>query len=67
MINVYFNDKIYKIQPSLSLRAFLKQLNYTQQYFAVAINNHHVPHKAYEATILQANDRVDILFPMQGG
>ncbi|HBD7189945.1 TPA: sulfur carrier protein ThiS, partial [Legionella pneumophila] len=40
---------------------------YTQQHFAVAINNHHVPHKAYETTILQANDCIDILFPMQGG
>ncbi|HAT1850138.1 TPA: sulfur carrier protein ThiS [Legionella pneumophila] len=67
MINVYLNDKIYNIESSLSLSVFLKQLNYTQQHFAVAINNHHVSHKAYETTILQANDCIDILFPMQGG
>ncbi|AMP89783.2 thiamine biosynthesis protein ThiS [Legionella pneumophila subsp. pascullei] len=66
-MNIYLNDKIYTIQSSLSLSAFLKQLNYTQQHFAVAINNHHVPHNAYETTILQANDSIDILFPMQGG
>ncbi|HAT6936809.1 TPA: sulfur carrier protein ThiS [Legionella pneumophila] len=67
MINIYLNDKIYTIQSSLSLSVFLKQFNYTQQHFAVAINNHHVPYKAYETTILQANDCIDILFPMQGG
>ncbi|KGP63843.1 thiamine biosynthesis protein ThiS [Legionella norrlandica] len=67
MVNIYLNDQIHEIESSLSLSDFLKQQNNTQQHFAVAINNRHIPKDSYKTTVLKANDRVDILLPMQGG
>ena len=67
MIRIYLNDQEYHLETLQSLHDFLKQ-NTTRDFnFAVAINTHFVPRPAWEKTLLQADDRIDLIVPMQGG
>jgi len=66
MVNIYLNDEVQHI-PTQSLHDLLMQNNYIDQHFAVAINNQLVHRIAYDTTILNPGDRVDIIVPMQGG
>jgi sulfur carrier protein len=67
MISIYFNDTVQQIEPTQLLQELLIQNNYIEQHFAVAINNQLIPRMAYNTTLLNSGDRVDIIVPMQGG
>ena len=67
MISIYFNDEVQQIESNQSLHDLLMQNNHAEQHFAVAINNQFIPRMAYSTTLLNPNDRVDIIVPMQGG
>lgn len=66
-ITVQINDEIKAITASLSLTDLLIDLGYQEHNFAVAINEAFVPRSQYEKTSIQANDRIEIVAPMQGG
>ena len=67
MVSIYLNDAVQQIEPKKSLQELLIQNNYIDQHFAVAINNQLIPRMAYNITLLNPGDRVDIIVPMQGG
>ena len=67
MVSIYLNDAVQQIEPTQSLQELLIQNNYIDQHFAVAINNQLIPRMAYNTTLLNSGDRVDIIVPMQGG
>ncbi|MBA2651059.1 MAG: sulfur carrier protein ThiS [Tatlockia sp.] len=67
MVSIYLNDAGLQIEPTQSLQELLIQNNYIDQHFAVAINNQLIPRIAYNSTLLNPGDRVDIIVPMQGG
>lgn len=67
MISIYFNNEIQQIEPIITLHNLLMQNNYTEQHFAVAVNDKFIPRGTYCAIFLQPGDRVDIIVPMQGG
>jgi sulfur carrier protein len=65
MITVYLNDEIHSINPNDSLEQLLQ--GRMLQHCAIAVNDQLVPKQAYASTTLKANDRIDIIVPMQGG
>jgi len=67
MMKIYLNDKVHQVEKTQSLQDLLAQAQHTGQHFAVAINHHLVPRSVYHTTMLNPEDRVDIIVPMQGG
>jgi sulfur carrier protein len=70
MITIYLNSEACQVDKIQTLHELLQQhgrLGLGPTTFAVAINNQFIPRSAYKATVLKADDRVDIIVPMQGG
>lgn len=67
MINIYLNAKKIAIEQLQSLNEVLVKNGHVDKYFAVAVNQHFVPRVHYTNTFLNEGDRIDIVFPMQGG
>ncbi len=67
-MQVKFNGKWLEIKTALSIHDFLlNQGILLNAYFAVAINRQFVPRNQYDAIVIQTNDVIDIVTPMQGG
>ncbi len=67
VISVRINDEMTTLPCGLSLSELLTQLDYQQQNFAIALNESFVPRSQYPTTIIQADDTIEIVAPMQGG
>jgi len=67
MIKVSVNGEIKEIEANLNIKQLIEALNYKQKGFAVAVNTTFVSIKAYEETIINDGDTIDILAPVQGG
>jgi len=67
MIKVSVNGEIKEIEKSLNIHQLIRELNYTQKGFAVAVNTTFISIKNYEQTIINDGDTIDILAPVQGG
>lgn len=67
MITIRFQDAVLNIDKDYFLSEVLKKQGYGEGCFAVAINRHFIPRDHYAKTILQENDLVEIVMPMQGG
>jgi len=67
MISIHFNDEIIEIEPNCSLANILEAKGYQDPGFAVALNRHFIPRKQHVNTILNSNDIIEIIVPMQGG
>ncbi len=67
MITIWFNGEKKEISASLTLSDFIQQLAYPSGTFAVAVNETFVHRGDYVNKIIQANDRIEIVMPMQGG
>jgi sulfur carrier protein len=67
MIKVSVNGELKELPKGLNVSEMLKELGYTSKGFAVAINTTFVSIKAYDETIIQDGDTIDILAPVQGG
>ena len=67
MINICFNDEFIQIPDRHSLMLLLKEKNCNVDYCAVSLNRQFIPGLQHEMTILQENDVVEIIVPMQGG
>ena len=67
MIKVSINGEIKELEENLNISQMIESLNYKQKGFAVAVNTTFVSIKAYEETIINNGDTVDILAPVQGG
>ncbi len=66
-MNIYFNNEKHQIEANQSLQEFLLCQKKTELHFAIAINHQFVPRGVYQSTLLNENDRIDMIVPMQGG
>ena len=67
MITIYFNDEITKIFADQSLMDFLLKQGHTDKFFSVMLNEQFVPRIFYPSVLLQENDVIELITPMQGG
>ena len=67
MIKVSINGEVKTIKDGLNINELLKELNYVEKGFALAINMTFIAINSYEKTQLKEGDKIDILAPVQGG
>jgi sulfur carrier protein len=67
MIEIIVNGEKQTVSDGINIKEMIKELNYTKEGFAVALNGTFVALKSYESTTIQANDSIEILAPVQGG
>ena len=67
MIEVVVNGNRTEVSSELNVNEMIKELNYTQKGFALAINGTFVAISTYEDTMIRDNDSIEILVPVQGG
>ena len=67
MIKISVNGEIKEINTNLNVNELIDELGYTAKGFAVAVNTTFVAIDAYESTLINENDQIDILAPVQGG
>lgn len=67
MISICLADEIITIEKNVPLSELLTQKNYVNKGFAIALNGKFIPTAHYKTTILQENDKIEIIVPMQGG
>lgn len=67
MIKVIVNGARTEVSSEMNVKQIIKELNYTQEGFALALNGTFVAIATYENTIIRDNDSIEILAPVQGG
>jgi sulfur carrier protein len=67
MIKIFINNKLSEFKKNSTLLDVMKKNNANHDYCAIALNGNFVPRPQYAAIILQENDVIDIVMPMQGG
>lgn len=67
MIKINVNGEMKEIQAGLNVKEMIEVLQYKTKGFAVAVNTTFVAIDTYENTIINENDKIDILAPVQGG
>jgi len=67
MIKVSVNGEIKELEKGLNIAQMIEALEYKTKGFAVAVNTTFVSIKAYDKTIINDGDSIDILAPVQGG
>ena len=67
MIKVSVNGEIKEISEDLNVNELIDELGYTTKGFAIAVNTTFVAIDTYGDTLIQENDEIDILAPVQGG
>ena len=66
MISVHFNDEVITIEKC-SLAQLLEQMEMQNKGYAVMLNRSFIPLSEHQRTILQENDKIELIAPMQGG
>lgn len=67
MIEVIVNGIRKTVSSEMNVNEMIKELNYTQEGFALALNGTFVALATYETTMIHDNDSIEILAPVQGG
>ena len=67
MINIKINDSILRLPQPCRLDEALVIYGVKEKIFAIAIDGKFIPRIHYEQILLQDNNRIDIIVPMQGG
>lgn len=67
LINVFLNDKHITINANTTLSRAIEQWQLTTNTFAIALNQNFIPKDCYHKTLLNENDRIEIVTAMQGG
>lgn len=66
-IKVFFADKELEVNKSEILQTVIASLTKENKTFAIAVNGKFVAKSEYATFVLKAQDRIDIIIPMQGG
>jgi len=64
---ISINDKPVEVKDGLSVKNLIARLGYNEKGVAVAVNRDFVPRAKHDQHVLKADDKVDIVAPMQGG
>ena len=67
MIQVSVNGEKKEVSENLNVTELIDELGYKTKGFAVAINTTFVAIDTYGKTLINENDEIDILAPVQGG
>ena len=67
MIEIIVNGKRTTISKEMNVKEVIKELEYTQEGFALALNGTFVAIATYETMMIHDNDSIEILAPVQGG
>lgn len=67
MMTIYLNGDAVLVRDSCFLSDFLLEKGYIDDCYAVALNRSFIPRANHAATLLQENDLIEIIVPMQGG
>ena len=67
MIEVIVNGKRREVSAVMNVKEIIRELEYTQEGFALALNGTFVAIATYENTLIRDNDSIEILAPVQGG
>ncbi|WP_027848377.1 sulfur carrier protein ThiS [Marinospirillum minutulum] len=66
-MQIRLNGQPYTLAESASIVDLLQQLDLTGKRLAVEINEEIIPKSRHAATLLQANDQVEIVHAIGGG
>lgn len=66
-MKIYINNDVYDINSATTLKKFIENLDWINASCAIAVNKSFVSRDSYEKYILQDQDHVDVVSPMQGG
>ena len=67
MISVSLNGQPSQVIADTPLRKAIMDWGYSEQLFAVAINDTFIARNQYQETLIKEGDRIDVVSPMQGG
>ncbi len=67
MIEIIVNGIRTEVSSDMNVKEMIKELNYTREGFALALNGTFVAISTYETTTIRDNDSIEILAPVQGG
>lgn len=67
MIEIIVNGIRTSVSKELNVHEVIKELNYTQEGFSLALNGTFVAIATYDKTMIHENDSIEILAPVQGG
>lgn len=67
MITVYFHQEPVHLEAPVYISDFLQQYLTESSNFALMLNQYFIAKKDYATTLLQAQDRIELIRPMQGG
>jgi sulfur carrier protein len=67
-MEVHVNNKLYAVQPGITIAALLQFIQLSaQKGIAVAVNNQVIPRGAWDDQSLSAADNITIIHATQGG
>lgn len=66
-MNIHLNGEPHEVVNGTTLNELLEQLEMTQQRIAVEINLNIIPRSQYAETLLNADDKVEIVRAIGGG
>lgn len=66
-MKIILNGAPLNIENTYKISDLLEQQGYDGKLIAVAVNNEFLPKSTYASTIIQENDKIEIVAPMQGG
>lgn len=66
-MQIYVNGEDFQLEQKKSLKALLAELGYQGKKIAVELNEEIIPLRLHEETLLQENDRVEIVQAIGGG
>ena len=67
MMQIIFNQQKISITQQATLKDLLQQQGYESGNFSVVVNQEFILRANYVSTMLNENDIIDIIKPMQGG
>lgn len=67
MIEIIVNGIKTSVPKELNVKELIEKLDYQAKAFAFALNGTFVTLASYEDTIINENDCIEILAPIQGG
>jgi sulfur carrier protein len=66
-LSVVVNGKKTILTQGLNLQQVLDKQGYKNEQVAIALNETFIARSQYQNTLIEANDCIDIVAPMQGG
>jgi thiamine biosynthesis protein ThiS len=65
-MNINLNNQVIDVFENISIKSLVES-HVEVTDFAIAVNHNFIPREKYDDYILQSNDNVELLVPMQGG